>query len=274
MRELAPGSRWLAWCLLAVTAAAAPPVAGVPAGWRELTLLNANAAHDLFSTAVAADSSNRPARLGLAVSLLGVQPRTDGTIAAAAEMFTALRAENADDDEGIGAAYYLARIQQLHRSTPDRQAAVEAYRALLAAHPDNHYAQMAAPKLAVLLLYDDVAPDEWERRVAEIGSLLPRLTTAEAVRDTRLVLAGALIRLRRDHARSYPLVTACLDANLVNRLPHLNTLLLQAAESARQLGKTSAAVAYYRRFLDDFPRDIKADEVRRRLDALAPRAHP
>ncbi len=248
--------------------------AGPRAGWKELSLLNANEARDLFAAATEADPASREARLGTAISLLSVQPRTDGNITTAAQLLETLRTENAQDDEGIGAAYYLARIQQLHGATPDRPAAVAAYRGLLAAHPDNHFAQMAAPKLAVLLLYDDVSRDEWERRVAEIEALLPRLTATEAVRDTRLVLAGALIRLRRDHARAYPLVTACLEPGVVTRLPHLNALLLQAAESARQLGNTPAAITYYRRFLGEFPRDIKADEVHRRLETLEKKSRP
>ncbi len=274
MGELAPGSRSFALCLLALTAAGMAAAAGPRAGWKELSLLNANEARDLFAAATEADPASREARLGAAISLLSVQPRTDGNIATATQLLEALRAESPNDEEGIGATYYLARIQQLHSSAPDRPAAVAAYRELLAAHPGNHYAEMAAPKLAVLLLYDDVPRDEWERRVAEIETLIPRLTATEAVRDTRLVLAGALIRLRRDHARAYPLVTACLEANLVTRLPHLNALLLQAAESARQLGNTPAAITYYRRFLGEFPRDIRADEVHRRLETLEQKPRP
>lgn len=237
-------------------------------GWQELSLLNASEAQQAFAAAAEADPTSREARLGAALSLLQLRSRTPGTIAAASELLEALRTENANDDAGIGAAYYLARISQLHSFMPDRAAAVAGYRALLAAHATNYYAQLAAPKLALLLLYDDVAPDEWERRVNEIQALIPRLTAPEAVRDTRLALAMAFIRLRHDHARAYPLFASCLADGSVTRMTRLNTLLVQAAESAQRLGKKAEAAGYYARFLEEFPHDSKSDEVQRRLDLL------
>lgn len=272
MGKLAPGPLALALCLLAATAAGAEPATSVRAGWTNLSLLNASEARTAFAAAAQADPASRDARLGLALSLLQLRSRTPDNIAAAGGLLQALRTENADDDPGIAAAYYLARIQQVHSYTPDRSAAVEGYRALLAAHADNHYAQLAAPKLALLLLYNDVPPEEWERRVAEIQTLLPRLTTPEALRDTRLVLATAFIRLRLDHARAYPLFASALSAGSVTRMPRLNALLVQAAESAEVLGKPAEAAGYYTHFLAEFPHDAKADEIRRRLGAAQRKA--
>jgi len=268
MGELAPGPLTLALCLLAATAAGAEPATGVRAGWTDLSLLNASEARTAFAAAAQADPASRDARLGLALSLLQLRARTPSNIAAAGEWLKTLRNENAADDAGIAATYYLARIQQMHGYTPNRSAAVEGYRALLAAHPGHYYAQLAAPKLALLLLYDDVPPDEWERRVTEVSALIHRLTTPEALRDTRLILATAFIRLRLDHARAYPLMSAALAAGSVTRLPRLNALLVQAAESAQVLGKRSEAADYYAHFLAEFPHDAKSDEIRRRLDDL------
>jgi hypothetical protein len=127
----------------------------------------------------------------------------------------------------------------------------------------------------VLLLYDDVTAAEWDRRVAEIEALLPQLSTPEAVRDTRLTLGTALIRLRHDHARAYPHFTACLAAGTVTRLSRLNAVLVQTAESAARLGRPAEAAGYYAEFLRAFPNDVKSDEIRRRLAALPPVAsHP
>ncbi len=238
------------------------------AGWQELSLVNAREAQTAFASASAADPASRDLRLGAALALLQLRSRTAANIAEAGRLLTALQVENPNDDDGIGAAYYLARIAQVHSFTPDRAAAVAEYRALLAAHPDHPYAQLAAPKLANLLLYDEVPPAEWERRVAEIGALLPSLTAPEAIRDTRLALAMAHIRLHHDYARAYPLFASCLEAGSITRLPHLNAILTLAAESARQLGKPAEAAHYYDRFLAEFPQDVKADEIRRRLMRL------
>ncbi len=267
------GFRPLAFCLLAVAARGAEP-ATVQAGWEELAQRNANRAGELFAAVAPNDPATREAQLGEAVSLLSAQPGTSGKIAASEQILEGLCAAAPGDDPGIAAAYYLARIHQLQDGPPGRPAAVAGYRALLAVHPESFYAQLAAPKLALLLLFDDVPRDEWDRREAEIEALIGRLATPESRRDTRLILASALIKLRRDHARAYPLMVACLESDLVVRVPHLNRLLLQAAESAEALGRPGEAAVYYGRFLTEFPHDSKADEVGRRMAALNREARP
>ena len=241
-------------------------------GWQELSLVNATNAQDAFASALAADPASREGRLGAALALLQLRARTAGHIAEAGRLLEDLQRENPNDDTGIGAAYYLARIAQVHSFTPDRAAALAGYRALLAAHPENHYAQLAAPKLAILLLYDDVPPDEWARRVREIETLLPRLTAPEALRDTRLTLAMAWLRLRNDPGHAYPLFASCVDAGTLTRTPHVNSVLVLAAETARQTGRPADAAGYYARFLEEFPQDVKSDEIRRRLNQLKPEA--
>lgn len=239
----------------------APDPSDTREGWKELSLLNAAPARAAF----AATAPSREARLGEALAVLQARSRSAGSLADARRRFDALRQEQPDDDVGIAASYYLARMSQLHDLVPDRAAAVAGYRALLAAHPEHAYAQLAAPKLAILLLYDEVDDSEWERRVDSLLALLPQLTAPEAARDFRLTLATALIRLRRDHMRAYPLLTTCLAGSSLVRLSHVNALLLQAAESARVLGRPQEEIAWYTRFLADFPHDPRSDEIRRRL---------
>jgi hypothetical protein len=269
-----PRSILTAIALLAPLARGADAPAERPSGWRELSLLNPAKAQREFAAALASDPSNRAARLGEALTYLQQRARTPENVAAAGRLLADLRRENAGDDTGIAAGYYLARIEQVHSFTPNRAAAIAGYRALLADHPGHHYAQLAAPKLALLLLYDDVTPDEWERRVAEIQALIPRLTAPEAIRDTQLTLATAFLRLRHDQARALPLFASCLAAGSVTRTPRLNTVLVQAAESAAAQGEDAAAAAYYGRFLVEFPQDSKSDEIRRRLSRLVPKAAP
>jgi hypothetical protein len=263
----------LIFCLLAGAVQGAEP-ATVQAGWLELAQREANRACEVFAAVPAADPVAREARLGEAVSLLSAQPGTPAKIAMAERILAGLRAALPNDESGLAAAYYLARIHQLHDDPPDRLAAVAGYRELISSHAGSFYAQLAAPKLALLLLFDDVPRDEWDRREAEVTALIGHLDTPESRRDTQLILASALIKLRRDHARAYPLMVACLDAGLVVRAPHLNGLLLQAAESAAALGRPREAADFYARFLAEFPHDSKADEVGRRLAALKREARP
>ncbi len=254
---------------LAFSVFAAEPDTRVHSAWEELALLNPDEAQRLFHAA-----TGREARFGEAVALLNAQPRSEAKLAEARRLFTNLQEENAADDTGIAATYYLARLRQIHDYATDRTAAILAFRALLAAHPGHPVAELAAPKLALLLLYDDVTPAVWETRAQEIFTLLPQLRSPEARRDTRLILADALIKLHRDHARAYPLLVYCLDGDLIIRPQRLNTALLQAAESARLLGRDREAAGLYTRHLEQFPRDIKASEIRARLGALTGKAAP
>jgi hypothetical protein len=266
-----PLSSLLVFHCLVACALGNRPGPGDEEAWRQLSILNPGQAARVFAAGMEGPDG-RESRFGEAVALLNAEPRTSSNVEEASRLFQAVRQERDDDDMGAGSAYYLARIAQLHGSTPDRASAVEGLRELIAHHPRSPYSQLAAPKLAILLLYDDVPPARWEARVREIQALIPLLRAPEARRDTRLILAGALLRFRRDHARAYPLITQCLDAGLVTRVSRINALLLQAAESARTLGRNAEALAYYRRYLAEFRRDMAADEVRRRLDALA--RHP
>lgn len=262
--------RSLALCFaLVVTTRSLAGVDSTRAGWKDLSLLNARLAQTEFASVAASDPHQREARLGEALAVLQLPERTPATLARARASFEALQREQPDDDVGIAAEYYLARLCQVHAYVPDLGGAIARYRALIAGHPTHYYAQLAAPKLATLLLYDDVPDQEWERRVAEVQALLPKLTLPAARRDVRLALAMSLIRLRHDHARAYPLLAACLDEGSVSRLTHLNALLVQAAESAAQLGKPNEAFGWYARFVADFPNDPKTDEVRRRMNTLA-----
>ncbi|MFI5355880.1 MAG: hypothetical protein ACHQ4G_00950 [Opitutales bacterium] len=248
--------------------------ADATAGWEALTRLDANQALQDFTADLNRQPQDRAIRLGVALAELNRQPRLPGNVAAARELLLALRTENAQDDPGIAATYTLARLDQLDETNPDPVRAALAYRSLLAAHPGNPIAELAAPKLAILLLYDEVPLAVWEERVADVQAMLPTLRTRAAQRDTRLVLADALLRLRQDHARAYPLICYCLDANLVARPPRLGMLLLQAAESARVLGRPADAIRYYRRYVAEFPREDRTPEVRRRLAVLVGKAVP
>lgn len=273
MSRVHPTAAVLLACLTA-----AQPLRGVDlpseAGWKALGRLDPAAATAAFQASSRARSADRTDRLGAALAELALEPHTAARVDAARTALRQLQAENADDEPGIAAAYYLARIRQLHDRPADRAGAIGAYRALLREHPGSAVAELAAPKLAVLLLYDDVPADVWNSRAAELRALLPHLVSRAARRDTRLVLATALLRLRNDAAGAYPLISACLDENLIVRPPAIATALLEAAEAARRLGRTADARRYYGRYVREFPRESATEEIGRRLAALPPEAGP
>lgn len=238
-------------------------------GWEDLNRLDPLAAQSIFSA-----GTDRSSRLGLALTLLSLQPQTDARMAEARTLLQAVQRENPHDDLGIAATYQLARIAQLFAQPANPTAAIAAYRALLREHAGNPIAERAAPKLATLLLYADVPATTWERHVAEINALLPALQSASAQRDTRLVLADALLRLHNDHARALPLLDYCLQNNLIVRPPSIALALLTAAECARVVGHRAEAAAYYRRYMQEFPREPSASEAARRAARLSVEVAP
>ncbi len=227
--------------------------------------MNVSAALSQFENTPA---PSRESRLGAALALFNSQPHTEAKLHTASEQLTQLQSENPNDDTGIAAAFYLIRIRQIKNFPGATAECVADYRALLTQHPGNPIAEMAAPKLAILLLYSKVTDEIWNDRAEEIASIIPQLKSSNSQRDTRLVLAQALLKLRSDHARALPLIDYCLQHDLVVRPPRKGNLVLQAAESARILGHDETAQKYYRTFIEEFPFDLKTDEVRRRLAQL------
>jgi tetratricopeptide (TPR) repeat protein len=185
--------------------------------------------------------------LGVALALFTIEPRTKTNFNEAQQLLTALIDENPDDDYGIAATYYQARLLEAHADEPNRQSAISIYRQLLRDHPGHPVAEFAAPKLAFLLLYDDVPPETWEEHYAEFQALRPNLQTTAAQRDTLLVLADALLNLRQDKVRAFPHLKYCDDAGLINRIMRQSVVLIQLAESARALGLKTEAQHYYTR---------------------------
>jgi len=143
----------------------------------------------------------------------------------------------------------LARIAHLHR--PAEIAEVEAdYRAVIAAAPTHPLAQLAAGKLALVLLYQrpdlgvparlaaaaELAPMAGAPQLPETGCAYYRALAGAAlyydVLDERVLAWLA----RADALETHDIVTA-------------TSLRLQLAEVARALGHREQALAYYRRFL-------------------------
>ncbi|MCF7761949.1 MAG: hypothetical protein K9M98_15715 [Cephaloticoccus sp.] len=264
-RQLTTLSCLLAHGLLTLSLAATE----LEEGWQQLTRLNPAGARVKFVHA-----EGRAARFGEALALSSLEPHTAEKLNSARALLQNLATQNPGDDIGIAATYYLARIRQLHDAPPDPVATAAAYRSLLAMHPGHPMAELAAPKLAILLLYANVTPAEWEQSWEEIENLLPTLQTPAAQRDTRLVMAAAVLKLHHDHARAFPLLKFCDDASLVTRTTRRSQLLLQLAEAARGMGRQAEAAQYYERYLAEFPREAASEEIQRRLAALHQEVQP
>ncbi len=238
------------------------PAAATSAAWDLLSRLQTADALGAFAAA-----EGEEARLGEAVALLNLQPKTQANVRRAEELLSAL-AGRAESPQAPAARYHLARLFQLHAS-PARPAEAEAaYRELIASYPGNPYADAAIAKLAIIVLHQDIPRAEWDARFAELVALLPDMASPEALRDARLVLAGAALRMHADHALALPFFIAALESGVPLRVNRHKIVLLQAAESARLLGDIPRALAFYEDFVRAYPFDVRGHEIRQVLASL------
>lgn len=216
--------------------------------------------------------TGREAQLGAALNLLQMQPRTEAKVAQAAEQLAALVAADPDDQTGISALYFLARIEHIARYTPDLEAAARHYRRLIETHPRHPLAGQAIVKLAIITLYaPDAArtPAETRAHYDAFDARTGRLPTLATQRDLHLVLGDAALRLRLGDDLALRHYLAALQAGIL-RPPLRADTLIKTGELARDLRQTDLARVQLQTFLDEFPRDTRRLAVGDTLATLPP----
>ncbi len=249
---------------LTVPALAAEPTPDA-APWDQTALGLFQDAHRAFA---ALPASDREARFGEAVTLINLQPKTDGNLDGAAELLTEVAATDATDDLGISARYFLARIAQVHRFEPDIPTALVYYRELSTLDSSHPLAQRAVVQLALIDLFvPDLPPVDLRARYDALQVRGRSLTDPAARRDFHLVMGTVALRfdLGEDLALDHLLAA---DAAGVVRAGTRRDNFIRIAELARRLHRNELAATYYTRFLEDFPRDIRRLTISERLAAI------
>lgn len=236
-------------------------------GWRLLAGYLFRDAYDSFAQA---PDGSRTRALGLAASRLNHSPVTPGKVAEVEALLHDLIASNGSDDVAMYARLLLARIAHLHR--PAEMAEIEAaYRAMIRAKPAHPAAQVAAGKLALVLLYQrpDLTVPQRLTAAAELESVAGAAFLPETACAYYRAMAGAALFYDVLDARVLTWLERA-DAIGTQDLIVASSLRIQLAEVARALGRREEALEYYRRFLDSIlPTDNRYLTVRERLEALA-----
>ncbi len=230
--------------------------------WRLEAKFQFREAHGVIEQA----GDSRPARFARAMTLLNVPPKTQDNIAWAADLLADLAQQ--PDDIGISAKYFLARIEQAHRYQPNVDRALALYEELIDRHLDHYFGQMALVKWAIVKLYDPRL-DQAERealfdRVEAMGA---KLTRDDPRRSFAQVLADAMCRFEQPDARALKHLLVVDELGAMTRTSEAD-LYVRIGELARLSGQTELARRYYRRMLEQFPRDIRVFMVRQRLAGL------
>ncbi|MEO6874642.1 MAG: hypothetical protein ABI222_07450 [Opitutaceae bacterium] len=241
------GRGLLGWGLLLGSAGAVRATTAEQEGWQDLAGYLFHDAHEVFTREPA--EGDRLRALGAAASLLNDPPVTSGKVERAEAQLRQLVKDNGTDEPAIYARYLIARIAHLHRSAEVPEIEAD-YWAVITAAPKHPLAQLAAGKLALVLLYQ--RPDlSVAQRLSAAGELAPLAGNAQLPET-----ACAYYRVLAEAAMYYDV----LDERVLGWLQQADTmgsrdimtamsLRVQLAEVARALGHRDEAIAYYRQYL-------------------------
>lgn len=236
-----------------------------PSAWDQAAVGLFKDAHAAFAQQSPAD---RETRFGEAVTLINLQPKTDANLDHAASLLTAIAATGSTDELGISARYYLARIAQFHRASPDNAAALRIYRELSDLSSPHALAQRAVVQVALLELFEPrLAPAEIRARFDRLDARGAALTEPSAIRDFHLVMGDAALRFNLGDSPALDHLLAADRAGITRAATQRDTWI-RIAELARRTGRNDVAIAYYQRFLENFLRDSRRLMITERLAAL------
>lgn len=216
-------------------------------GWQLLAGYLFRDSHEAF--VAQPQAGDRQQALGVAASLINYPPVTPGKITRADNLLREMVAANPADEVAHYARYLLARIAHLHRA--GTIAEVEAaYRAVIAADAAHPLAQIAAGKLALVLLYQRPELTIIERldAAAALAPVAGREALPEAACAYYRALGGAALFYDVLNERVYGWLQRADAIGTADVLVAAG-LRIQLAEIARELGHRDEALAHYQRFL-------------------------
>ncbi|MCC5788498.1 MAG: tetratricopeptide repeat protein [Opitutales bacterium] len=267
-------SRWIG--LLALFLYILPPLAAeepletapqdpYEMAWDRLSKLLIVQAIERFEEAITRDGERaREAHLGLGIAHLNLQPKSRTTIQSAEEYLQKVKEVEANDDFGIRARYYLGRIEQIHRYTPDWDKAKDIFNRLHEDHPDHPMGELARVRWVTMRLYEPTDPETKAERFAETEAFRGSFVNSRTRRDYHLVMANAYTHFDHENPESQQLLLehlmAAVEAGIHNRQTLASTYV-RIAEMARHLENYPVADQFYGRFLDNFTRDNRVDWV-------------
>jgi tetratricopeptide (TPR) repeat protein len=266
--------RWLACCcvlgmLTTAGAVSAATHAAEAAAWEAAGQMLFPEATGAFERLMRAEGegASRSVRLGRSAMFLLQQPRTRGNLERARAGLGRLIAEDSHDEIGLFARFLLARLDQWYAPERNLAAAVAGYEALFAERPDHELGQLAAFKVVMLRLHQPMAVEAKREVFAEMEALGAIIREPAIRRNYHLVMGISYGRMVDDWESAWRHYEACIELEIV-KWNTRGRVLIRAGEIARTLGHTDTALRYYRRFIEEYPRDARRYEISRLVSDL------
>ena len=262
MRSVRPARSILPLLIWPLLAAGAAAPADLDPAWTAL----ANSRPQDVLRLLRRDASARAERLAWAAGRIGTQPASDASMREAEAVLAELAL--GPDEIAAEAAYLRARIYQLHLSEPDFPKAAQLYAELAARQPRSHWAQLGLVKLGLLKLY--LLPDTTDPaadRLAPAEALLRRISEPLLRRDLDLQIGQAGIVLHQPLARYLPHLIAAEQVGGITGTAG-EDLIVQIGVLSERGGDWARAREYFERYLANYPTNVRAFTIRKKLDAV------
>jgi tetratricopeptide (TPR) repeat protein len=242
-----------------------------PNGWSELAAFQADRAMEIFEAQLREQPDSREARLGKALSLLGMQPSTEKNIHEAEAIFADLEADT-EAPYAAEAGYYLARIPDLFRRNRDPEAAASRYARCVERFAGHPFADAAAVKLYQLRLFELSGGDvnEIVTTLDATESVRDRMVSETALRDFSLLLADAASFYNLEPQRILGYLRNAMETGQVVGLAK-GDLLIRLGVQAAAIGANEEAIGYFEEFLREFPQNNRVQLVLDKVEELRSR---
>ena len=237
--------------------------------WQKTAIFLFQEANKNFAKAAAKQTGEeaRENRLGEAVTLLALQPRTQGNITKAQTIFEELISQNPKDGIGFAARLHLGRLFQVHATPTDPEKARAIYSELVADGAGDPLAELAAYRLVNIELYSADSPEAMNAAARKLAPLGETLKTPVGRREFYGSLAAALYRFHGDKRLAMEYFIIAKDQGIsVQQFD--SGLLIVIGSLAEELGETEIAKKYYTLFVNDYKRDARRHAVIQKLKQL------
>jgi tetratricopeptide (TPR) repeat protein len=210
----------------------------------------------------------RETELALAAGLINFQPVTSQRIQESSDALGKLFKDNPADEVGVMAKYLQARIEQLHRDTPNVPEALRYYKELIASQPQHPIAQRALSRVIVLELYTFDKSDLLNRGKQAVAEELAKqsaaLTDPLAKRMAEMALCQAYFQFGWDRATGAQHAENALATGFVRQRSEGNYLIIVASVSEEQ-GQKEKALKFYKEFVAKNQRDARTFTIQRKI---------
>jgi len=207
-------------------------------------------------------------KFGLGICLMNIQPRSEKNLLLALDLFDQITAATPSHTALNRLSKLLrARLREFYLAQPDKAAARADYLSLIKESSGDPVVEIAGARLVIMEAFTDAPEAENLARLESLEQMAPLLRSKAGRREFHAAMAYAMLDNDGDKSRVVDHFLAADREGLTRQASALR-LYLVAGDTAIQAGRKSEAVYFYRKIIENFPRDTRAHMINERLRKL------